>query len=201
MQLQTKMEHKLWSIFLTVRFPGIHRHCDEVGHTDQCVENWDENLSWLQEEKRPENIFASLWTLEVEERQKISEQIGGKPGHGGGRESGFKADYFHVRGRRGSRGRASCEEVNIWSFQLKDDYIQFQDEQSGLSYSQMNIRAAPSEEEKEFGNAEGGDGVESLGVGEESGVASEEAHIAGAKWTFVHIYKRYLGVRSVSWVQ
>ena len=45
----------------------------------------------------------------------------------------------------------------------------------------MNIRAAPSEEEKEVGNAEGGDGVESLGVGEESGVASEEAHIAGAK--------------------
>jgi len=42
-------------------------------------------------------------------------------------------------------------------------------------------RAAPSEEEKEVGNAEGGDGVESLGVGEESGVASEEAHIAGAE--------------------
>ena len=51
----------------------------------------------------------------------------------------------------------------------------------------MNIRAAPSEEEKEVGNAEGGDGVESLGVGEESGVASEEAHIAGAEWTFVHL--------------
>ena len=50
-----------------------------------------------------------------------------------------------------------------------------------LSYSQVNIRAAPAEEEKEVGNAEGGDGVESLGVGEESGVASEEAHIAGAE--------------------
>ena len=45
----------------------------------------------------------------------------------------------------------------------------------------MNIRAAPSEEEKDVGNAEGGDGVESLGVGEESGVASEEAQIAGAE--------------------
>ena len=45
----------------------------------------------------------------------------------------------------------------------------------------MNIRAAPSEEEKEAGTAEGGDGVESLGVGEESGVASEDAQIAGAE--------------------
>ena len=45
----------------------------------------------------------------------------------------------------------------------------------------MNLRAAPSEEEKEVGNAEGGDGVETLGVGEESGIASEEAHIAGAE--------------------
>ena len=71
--------------------------------------------------------------------------------------------------------------MNIGSFQLKDDYIQFQDEQSGLSYSQMNIRAAPSEEEKEVRNAEGGDGVESLGVGEENGAATEEAQIAGAE--------------------
>merc|ERR1712107_71831 len=36
-------------------------------------------------------------------------------------------------------------------------------------------RAAPAEEEKEVVNADGGDGVESLGVGEESGAASEEA--------------------------
>ena len=45
----------------------------------------------------------------------------------------------------------------------------------------MNIRAAPAEEEKEVGNADGGDGVESLGVGEENGAASEEAQIAGAE--------------------
>jgi len=42
-------------------------------------------------------------------------------------------------------------------------------------------RAAPAEEEKDAGNAEGGDGVESLGVGEENGAASEEAQIAGAE--------------------
>ena len=45
----------------------------------------------------------------------------------------------------------------------------------------MNIRAAPSEEEKEVGNAEGGDGVESLGVGEESGDGEgEHEHEQGA---------------------
>merc|ERR1719210_3165443 len=42
-------------------------------------------------------------------------------------------------------------------------------------------RAAPSEEEKEVRNAEGGDGVESLGVGEESCAASEEAQSAEAE--------------------
>ena len=30
--------------FSDKRFSGVHRHCDEVGHTDQCVEDWDENL-------------------------------------------------------------------------------------------------------------------------------------------------------------
>merc|ERR1711972_752844 len=42
-------------------------------------------------------------------------------------------------------------------------------------------RAAPAEEEKEVGKAEGGDGVESLGVGEEGDAVSEEAQIAGAE--------------------
>ena len=50
-----------------------------------------------------------------------------------------------------------------------------------LTYKKMNTRAAPAEEEKEVGNAEGGDGVESLGVGEENGAATEEAQIAGAE--------------------
>jgi len=49
------------------------------------------------------------------------------------------------------------------------------------SSSQMNTRAAQAEEEKEVGKAEGGDGVESLGVGEEGDAASEEAQIAGAE--------------------
>ena len=49
------------------------------------------------------------------------------------------------------------------------------------SSSQMNTRAAPAEEEKEVGKAEGGDGVESLGVDEEGDAASEEAQIAGAE--------------------
>ena len=55
-----KDETQTLIIFSDERFSGVHRHCDEVGHTDQCVENWDENLGGLQEEKRPENIFASL---------------------------------------------------------------------------------------------------------------------------------------------
>jgi len=42
-------------------------------------------------------------------------------------------------------------------------------------------RAAPAEEEKEVDKAEGGDGVESLGVGEESCAASEEAQSAEAE--------------------
>ena len=63
----------------------------------------------------------------------------------------------------------------------------------------MNTRAAQAEEEKEVGKAEGGDGVESLGVDEEGDAASEEAQIAGAEWTFVA--GDIWCLRSASWVQ
>ena len=65
--------------------------------------------------------------------------------------------------------------LNIISLNPKTTKVDY------LSYSQVNIRAAPVEEEKEVGNAEGGDGVESLRVGEESGAASEDAQSAGAE--------------------
>ena len=52
---------------LTGQFAGVHRYCDEVCHTDQCVEDRNEDLGRLQEEEGLEAVPTSLGALEAQE--------------------------------------------------------------------------------------------------------------------------------------